>query len=92
MGHAAGEKIHLQRFLRDCPACGERKGFLHLPGQDTSVRVACRCETGRCPHCRRPLVMAPSPAVAEDGGGMHLEGGWIRARCASCGPFYAHWN
>ena len=85
-------KIHLQRFLRDCQACGVPKGFVHMPGQDRTVRVPCRCETGRCPQCQRPLVMAPAPAVEDDLGGISLDEGWIRARCASCGPYYAHWN
>jgi len=85
-------KIDIQRFLRDCPSCGERKGFLHLAGQDRSVPVSCRCETGRCPRCRRPLVMAPAPTLDADHGGTSLDLGWIRARCADCGPFYAPWN
>ncbi|HTK60110.1 MAG TPA: hypothetical protein VL283_02795 [Candidatus Baltobacteraceae bacterium] len=92
MGHALNAKIDIQRFLRDCPACGAPKGFVHLPGQDRSVRVTCRCETGRCPQCQRPLVMAPAPALEEDHGGVNLDTGWIRARCATCGPYYTHWN
>jgi len=85
-------KIHLQRFLRACPACGDSKGFVHLPGQDRSVRVACRCESGKCPQCRRPLVLAPDPALSDDQGGVTVEAGWIRARCAACGPYFTQWN
>ena len=92
MGHAMNAKIHVQRFLRDCQACGAPKGFVHLPGQDRSVRVSCRCETGRCPRCQRPLVMAPAPALDDDHGGTSLDAGWIRARCAQCGPYYTQWN
>lgn len=85
-------KIHLQRFLRDCQACGAPKGFVHLPGQDRSVRVSCRCEGGRCPRCRRPMVLAPAPPLADDQGDMSLDSGWIRAKCAECGPYFAPWN
>ena len=92
MGQAMNAKMDIQRFLRDCQTCGAQKGFVHLPGQDRSVRVSCRCETGRCPQCQRPLVMAPAPALDDDHGGTSLDLGWIRARCANCGPLYVHWN
>lgn len=89
MGHASGAKIEIRRFLRDCRACGSAKGFLHLPGQDRAVRVACRCDAAQCPHCGRQLLIAPSPLVANDLGGSNWEAGLIRARCASCGPMNA---
>lgn len=92
MGHALNAKMDIQRFIRDCGSCGAPKGFVHLTGQDASVRVSCRCESGRCPRCRRPLVLAPDPSLCDDLGGMTHELGWIRARCAECGPYFAQWN
>lgn len=89
MGHASGAKIDVRRFLKDCPTCGATKGYLNLPGQDRSVRVACRCETAQCPRCGRQLLIAPVPTVAHDAGGSSWEAGLIRARCSSCGPMYA---
>ena len=92
MGHALNAKIHVQRFLRDCESCGAPKGFVHLPGQDRAVAVNCRCEGGRCPNCRRPMVISPSPALPDDHGAVSLDSGWIRARCAHCGPYFTQWN
>ena len=81
-------KIEIQRFLRDCGTCGAAKGYLHLPGQDRSVRVACRCEAAECPRCGRSLFITPSPMLANDTGGGSWESGLLRARCATCGPLY----
>ena len=92
MGHALNAKMDIQRFLRVCQACGSPKGFVHMPGQDRSVRVSCRCDSGRCPRCRRPMVLAPDPSLSDDQGGISIVAGWIRARCADCGTYYAHWN
>ncbi len=82
-------KIEIQRFLKVCRTCGMTKGHLHLPGQDSTVRVPCRCEAAQCPHCGRQLLIAPVPAVADDLGGASWQSGLFRARCASCGPMYA---
>lgn len=92
MGHASHAKIHLERFLRDCRACGAPSGFVHLPGQDRLARVSCRCEGARCPRCRRPLLLAPSPTVVDDHGEVAVGGAWIRARCAACGPSFVPWE
>lgn len=92
MGHAMNAKMDVRRFLRDCPTCGSPKGFVHQPGQDRSVPVSCRCEGSRCPNCRRPMVLSPSPTLPDDHGGVSIDTGWIRAHCAQCGPYYAHWN
>jgi hypothetical protein len=88
MGQASRAKIEIRRFLKDCGTCGTAKGYLHLPGQERSVRVACRCESGKCPRCGRQLIIAPSPIVADDMGGRNWEAGLIRARCAACGPMF----
>jgi len=89
MGHASGAKIDIRRFLKDCGTCGAVKGYLHLPGQDRSVKVTCRCESAQCPRCGRQLIIVPSPRVADDAGGSSWQSGLLRARCASCGPMYA---
>lgn len=89
MGHASGSKIDIRRFLKDCGACGASKGYLHLPGQDHSVRVTCRCESSQCPRCGRQLLIAPISTVANDLGGLNWEFSQMRIRCASCGPMYA---
>ena len=92
MGHAMNAKMDLHRSLRECRTCGGRKGFVHLAGQDRPVKVSCRCESGRCPRCSRPLVLAPSPALPDDLGGMGHDAGMLRVQCAACGPTFAHWN
>lgn len=82
-------KIEIGRFLKDCRICGAAKGYLHLPGQDGSVKVACRCESAMCPRCGRPALIAPVPRIADDIGGGSWETEMIRARCATCGPLHA---
>lgn len=92
MGHADRAKIDIRRFLGTCKTCGAEKGFLHLHGQDSPVRVPCRCESARCPHCARPLLIAPVPHVADDLGGVSWENGLLRLRCASCGTLFASYD
>jgi hypothetical protein len=89
MEQVPGAKIEVQRFLKDCKACGMAKGYLHLPGQDRSVRVSCRCDGPSCPRCGRVLMIAPSPIVSDDAGGAGWDAGAVRARCAACGPMFA---
>lgn len=88
MEQLPGPKIVVHRFLKDCRTCGMAKGYLHLPGQDRSVRVSCRCEAAECPRCGRRLLIAPVPIVADDAGSGSREAGLVRARCAACGPIF----
>ena len=89
MGQASSAKIVVSRFLKDCRACGHAKGYLHLPGQDRTVKVACRCDGAKCPRCGRQVLIAPVQIVTDDVGRMNWEMGLVRARCAKCGPMYA---
>lgn len=89
MRHDSAAKIEIQRFLKSCRTCGMTKGYLHLSGQDSPVRVPCRCESAQCPNCGRQLLISPVRMVAEDTGGGAWNNGLLRAQCASCGPMYA---
>ncbi len=88
MGYADPDKILTDQFLRRCPTCGALRGEIALDGSESPAHLACRCESGHCPRCRRPLLSTPFSHSYDEIEGKTWHASQIGTRCPSCGPLH----
>lgn len=85
MGFPDAAKIGMDHFLKRCGSCGAFRGEVAMQGQERLMRILCRCEGGKCPRCRRPLVQTPRSRAYSETGGTVWHQPMIETSCRNCG-------